>query len=102
MIATQVNDMSEQTRTSRVISAQHRTAHGAFGPRVPERTGAIIAGVIVLALALGIVHILVFGLMRNTPGYVKPEDDNTPYVNVVLPKKALGGGEIFLPGTLHG
>jgi RND family efflux transporter MFP subunit len=104
MIATQVNDMNEQTSISRVIPAQPRTGLGAFEPRVPERAGAIIGGAIVLALvALGIVHVFVSGLMTSTPGYVKPQDDgSTQYVNVVLPKKVSGSGEIFLPGTLHG
>jgi RND family efflux transporter MFP subunit len=95
--------MTEKSHASLAIPARDTEDGHALPPRGREWKRAKIAIIVVLVLlVLGAGRTVVSDVMQSHQVAATSQQNAKVYVNVVLPKQALGGGNTLLPGTLRG
>ncbi|MEA3127337.1 MAG: hypothetical protein QOD67_4356 [Caballeronia sp.] len=95
--------MTEKSHASLAIPARDTEDGHALPPRGREWKRAKIAIIVVLVLlVLGAGRTVVSDVMQRHQVAATSQQNAKVYVNVVLPRQAVGGGNTLLPGTLRG
>lgn len=95
--------MTEKSHASLAIPARDTEDGHALPPRGREWKRAKIAVIVVLVLlVLGAGRTVVSDVMQSHSAAATSQQNSKVYVNVILPKQAVGGGNTLLPGTLRG